>query len=1013
MLTSVLEQNVLIKSGPPTGNWWVVLSDFGLSKRVESIATGTSGLLGTPGFMAPELYGFHGEQAELVYHSSDIWCVGEMAFQMMIGRPAFATLAVLFEYTRGESEFPARALTDFSPPVDQRAVDFVKLLMLATPSRRPSATSALSHPWIAEIHVSPMNSTSDTSAPAGLDESSVVSLGPSKKATEVNVGPGPPISKLSQHVVGEYEISELLLSRAGGGVAMQAFRVGPGTARTEITGNRTVVFSPDSKTLAVAVGTIVEIWDAQEVSIKNHVGYRRPGITGGDLDSPSCVSWVTFSPDSRWVALAPAEGRVPVVFVWNTLTGDLVFRFQGHQEPITSIAFDPEGKRLVSVSRDNTLRLWHLNSPSSKTPKSDVQKLKAPTTWAGFYTDSQMPSGKDLGQTGRQSTLVLAPTKGKVQVWTRSNMAAFRPFFSPLEELEVSSLHGPSQIPGSAHGERITSMALSPEGSWIALGLQVIDGIQPTRNFVRLWHLDDTDSSNTPSMQLSKFKSSSAVPLRPGHDHPIHSIVVFGKEGPETMFVASASRDMIKIWRVDGFWVVLVSCIGAFDPGPIHSMAMSPDSKIIAFTTSSNALQLWDIKKITKLSDILLHFDMACFWAFSPNRRYAASVNTTGRMGTSIMVWDVEKASPWMLIPVCGVEYQEQLLSLSFSSNSAQIGCVSNRFVIRIWDVGSGAQLERIEVMPLKRGQTVEAYRAILTPNLRLYAAAYSASGTAHSIRIHALGMHLTYANAKTWTLPRDSSLGKPLAIAFSHDGHTLAELSQGGHITVWMIGSFSVQQITTIGSVQTGIRLPDYSPGYAGVSTLGYFGIAFSPDGSNLALFSSQHVIAEIWDLQDGKPIFKKGDMVTLAKNDIGRYTASLASNPPDWISPDWTRCVTGGLPGPLLWDIASGKELGPLLIYSKSEGYCTIQDVCFSPDSRLVAVVSYDEGKLSIWDAQAGRLKKDSIDIGKKCSRGVFFWPDSKRVVTRCGHDIEIWDVETGTSTKIAGHSRKPGIS
>ncbi len=44
--------------------------------------------------------------------------------------------------------------------------------------------------------------------------------------------------------------------------------------------------------------------------------------------------------------------------VWDSHTGKLVRTFRGHTGLVSSIAFSPDGRRLVSGSRDKTVKIW-------------------------------------------------------------------------------------------------------------------------------------------------------------------------------------------------------------------------------------------------------------------------------------------------------------------------------------------------------------------------------------------------------------------------------------------------------------------------------------------------------------------------------------------------------------------------------------------------------------------------------------------------------------------------------
>jgi eukaryotic-like serine/threonine-protein kinase len=111
-----------------------------------------------------------------------------------------------------------------------------------------------------------------------------------------------------------------------------------------------VAFSPDGQRLATGgEENTIKIWDVE---------------TGREIDKPlrghsGEVYTLAFSPDEdgRWIASA---GEDSAVKIWDSHTGRLVRTFRGHTGLVSSLAFTPDGRRLVSGSRDNTVKVWDM-----------------------------------------------------------------------------------------------------------------------------------------------------------------------------------------------------------------------------------------------------------------------------------------------------------------------------------------------------------------------------------------------------------------------------------------------------------------------------------------------------------------------------------------------------------------------------------------------------------------------------------------------------------------------------
>jgi|GEM_PF-1672796 len=135
-----------------------------------------------------------------------------------------------------------------------------------------------------------------------------------------------------------------------------------------------LAFSPDGRTLfAGGQPTDAEgqhgrvrrdglaAWDVGTGTIIRR--FEDPLYEPMDVRNVRHVEAVALSPDGRLLAVSEGEG-VQCIWIYETASGRVVRRFEGHGTYTYGLAFTPDGSKLVSVSHDHTGLVWDITLPT-------------------------------------------------------------------------------------------------------------------------------------------------------------------------------------------------------------------------------------------------------------------------------------------------------------------------------------------------------------------------------------------------------------------------------------------------------------------------------------------------------------------------------------------------------------------------------------------------------------------------------------------------------------------------
>lgn len=554
-----------------------------------------------------------------------------------------------------------------------------------------------------------------------------------------------------------------------------------------------------------------------------------------------------------------------------------------HRSWVCSAVFSPDGKRIVSVSQDYTIRIW--DAESGELLKTIDISYSLPR-YALFS-----PDGKRIASISSTGMIMLDAETGN-RISGFDNKGSFNTFdFSPDGERvatasirdnyirildaetgnEIRTLKGHNDFvrfvsfsPFPKHG--IMGAASNPMWKWTERTEKEIRNLQgrnPDNDPVVTKGGLVVSASNDGTVRLWNEEKEDAIHIIRAHSSWVNSAVF----SPDRKFVVSASNDgFVKILDVASG--MEVETLKGHTRG-VNYAAFSPDGKLIVSASDDETVRVWDVRTGKPLFVLEGHSDAVGFATFSPDGKRVVSASNDG----TIRIWslDTRKYSR---------SFQNLYVnSAFFCPDGKHIVTSSSDKFVRIWNAETGAVI-----------QTFKCHTG------RVIFAVYSPDGKRVASTSEDRTIRIWDVETNNELRVLDGHFGYVNSACFSPDGKRFVSASNDSTVRIW--------------NVETGTRIRTFK---GHTSMVNYAG--FSPDG-RFVVSTSQGEQVIVWDASTGAII------QTLK----GRGVA--------FFSPDGKHILSVSRDGSKIWDVETGELINESILPANFATY--------SPNGKYIALAS-----------------------------------------------------------------------
>jgi WD40 repeat protein len=629
---------------------------------------------------------------------------------------------------------------------------------------------------------------------------------------------------------------------------------------------------------------------------------------------------------------------------------------------ILTASFSADGNKVVTISYDDTVRVWDAHTGAALT--QPIKPQAAP------FSAVFSPDGRSL---------LIACYDYTAQVWDSRSGQPLSPLMSHPGGLESALFSPDGRNVVGASGDKVylwNSQTAKPLREPLPAGGQAIyaafspDGerlVVATWEAARVWDVRTGKPASEPIPHAGIIKFAGFTPDGAG-------------------VITTTWNNEVRIWN----WKngkALTEPMRHRDY--IESTVVSGDGRRVLTASKDRTVRLWDAETGNPIAEPMRHDAGVLSAVFSPDEHRVMAVTGDYDRRGSLRLWNVQNGSA-LAEPM---RHQDGAISAKFSSDGRRVVSASKDNSARVWDVRTGQPL----TPPLLHEDAVQCAifspdgTRILTGSLDKTARLWDAKSgeplgevmrhedAVQSVAFSPDGSRAVTASSDKTAQIWDAHSGKALASSLRHEGAvTSAAFSPDGQRVV-TTSADNTARVWDAGNGKELVAPMKHDVAVEGGHETGIVTARFSPDGKQIATAGKDNTV-RLWNAQTGHQLGMP------MRHDAYVVSASFSSDGGRLLS---ASCEFGKPGAARIFETRSGH---PLIEPMRHEDGVVL--AAFNGDNTRVITASYDK-TARLWDSETGKQLGYPLRHDQLVSSAEFSADGTQIVTASEDAAVRVWEV------------------